>query len=106
MDQHVGLARRPVEQLGGLDHVQGRDCVDPRDSQGRTYREVNRARVHAIPVGTLVELENGERLYVKKHRRDCDQTPLYSIGMLHDDGPFSKWSNGYPEESLMPVTKP
>jgi hypothetical protein len=56
------------------------DIKDPNDVQGRSYREVNRAKTHVIPVGSLVELsESGVRLFVVKHSRDCDQTPLYEL---------------------------
>ena len=34
------------------------DMVDPDDEQGRTYREINMAKQHTIPLGTLVELRN------------------------------------------------
>lgn len=40
------------------------DLPDPNDSDGRTYREVNLAKTHNIPLGTLVELDNGARLFV------------------------------------------
>jgi hypothetical protein len=49
---------------------------------GKTYREENAEKCHSIPVGTLVELENGVRLFVVHHGRDCDQTPLYYLS--HD----------------------
>ena len=55
------------------------DCKDPNDSHGRTYRELNLAIKHKFPIGSLVELENGARLFVVAHTRDCDGTPLYGI---------------------------
>lgn len=81
------------------------DLPDPNDKQGRSYRQVNAARAHAIPVGTLVELDSGERLYVVMHTRDCDQTPLYSLGMrddLESGDPLAqhRWQNGYDEDGL------
>lgn len=34
---------------------------------------------HKIPVGALVELESGVRLFVIKHTYDCDGEPLYNL---------------------------
>lgn len=60
------------------------DLKDPNDPQGRSYRQVNAERKHAIPLRTLVEVkETGERLYVTMHGRDCDQTPLYGLTTRH-----------------------
>jgi hypothetical protein len=87
-----------------MDAINIADLRDPNDPQGRTYRQVNAATTHAITVGSLVETENGERLFVKKHTRDCDQTPMYSLGLLSDDeGPYSKWIHGFPEYLLTVV---
>lgn len=55
------------------------DLRDPDDPQGRSYREVNAAKVHRYPIGALVEFNHGPRLWVVHHGRDCDQTPLYSL---------------------------
>ena len=67
------------------------DLVDPNDPQGRTWREINLAAQHSIPIGTLVEVRwdtwygNGAcckfhgRMWVTQHVRDCDGTPLYWI---------------------------
>jgi len=75
------------------------DLKDPNDPQGRTYRQINAEKQHNIPIGALVEvIDSGERLFVMKHTRDCDQTPLYSIGMKGSDD--WKWNHGYSEESL------
>lgn len=83
------------------------DLRDPDDPQGRSYRQVNAERRHTIPVGTLVELEDGVRLFVVWHGRDCDQTPLYWLAPEQDDvvkhrEHFSnpRWIGGYAEESL------
>lgn len=74
---------------------------------GKTGRETNAEKTHQIPVGTLVELESGVRLFVVSHDRDCDQTPLY--GLCHDKEDTvveregfanRKWDHGYSEESL------
>lgn len=77
--------------------------VDPNDPQGRTYKEVNAEKQHAIRVGALVEITcddkddemNGCRLRVTYHGRDCDMTPLYWLGMGGKDV-----SGGWPESAL------
>lgn len=78
------------------------DLINPES--GKTYRQENSELRHNIPIGSLVEVETGERLFVIKHNRDCDQTPMYSLGMDHEinreDGVFSKLHHGYSEESL------
>ncbi len=56
------------------------DLKDPTDGLGRTYREVNNATKHKLPLGSLVELYTGARLLVTRRTRDCDGTPLYSLG--------------------------
>lgn len=88
------------------------DLVDPDDPRGRTYREVNRAKKHAIPLGTLVELESGARLFVVHHARDCDQTPLYHLSVDGSErlepGAFyypSEWSKGHGEQDLKVIRK-
>ena len=66
------------------------DLPNPDDPQRRSYRECNRDLRHALPVGTLVEVvplddsepsNAGVRLFVARHDRDCDQTPLYALGV-------------------------
>jgi hypothetical protein len=83
------------------------DLRDPNDKQGRSYRQVNAEMAHAIPVGALVEMENGCRLYVVYHGRDCDMTPLYSLSHDKDDTEQHRpqfanysWVNGIGEESI------
>lgn len=82
------------------------DLVDNTDPQKRTYRQINAAKQHAIPLYTLVELENRVRLYVVAHTRDCDQTPLYSLAAdLEEDREdkfYREWKrhHGYAEEDL------
>jgi hypothetical protein len=64
------------------------DLPCPGDPLGRTYREVNLAIEHSIGVGSLVEILPNEidpfyaglRLRVMECYRDCDGTPLYSLG--------------------------
>ncbi len=52
---------------------------------GKTIREENLEKQHAIPLKTLVEVnvpyieEHGLRAFVCEHTRDCDGTPLYSL---------------------------
>lgn len=56
------------------------DLPDPNDEQGRTYREINLATKHKYELGQLVEFEDGVRLFITRHLRDCDGTPLYCFG--------------------------
>jgi len=76
------------------------DLVNPET--GNTYRQDNMAKKHTIPIGSLVEivhnpipgikddpedlLEIGIRLHVVAHTRDCDGTPLYSLGIYGNEG--------------------
>lgn len=83
------------------------DLTDPRDPEGRSFRQVDRAKKHSIKVGSLVECENGVRLWVAEQIRDCDGTPLYCLCADRDDTiPHKKgfanrkWHCGYLEESL------
>jgi hypothetical protein len=73
------------------------DLVDPNDSEGRTYREVNSLKQHLIELGSLVELESGVRLFVTRHTRDCDGAPLYTLSVDEDDL-FHHY--GYSDENL------
>jgi len=50
------------------------------EENGKTIKENNLAREHKYPIGSLVELENGERLFVMAYTRDCDGSPLYNLG--------------------------
>jgi hypothetical protein len=64
------------------------DVIEPN---GKTIKENNLEKKHKIPLGTLVEVKytkqygNGacskrhDRLFVAKHTRDCDGTPLYTL---------------------------
>jgi hypothetical protein len=98
------------------------DLKDPADPLGRSYREVNRARAHAIPVGALVEIRSdpecpsamaGVRLFVVMHSRDCDGTPLYELCADPRDTVQAnprlrnaRWYGGYGEESLTVIRTP
>lgn len=61
------------------------ELKDPNDPEGRSYKEINLATPHNIPIGTLVELESGARLFVVHHARDCDGTPLYCLSFDKHD---------------------
>lgn len=83
------------------------DLRDPNDPQGRSYREVNAAKVHKYAIGSLVELNHGVRLWVVHHARDCDQTPLYCLSADPNDTEIeregfynSKWVTGISEKYL------
>ena len=89
------------------------DIPDPSDPEGRTFRQVNAEKTHAIPIGAFVELEGGCRAWVVSHGRDCDKTPLYWLCMDREDteqrhpnmANFS-WTGGYSEESLTVLSDP
>ncbi len=58
---------------------------------GKTVRENNMEISHKIPIGSLVEVnyncgeeEEGLRLWVVNHSRDCDGTPLYDLSFSLD----------------------
>ncbi len=83
------------------------DMKDPGDSLGRSFKEVNLEKNHNITMGSLVELDNGVRLYVVSLDRDCDGTPLYSLcADKNDTVRYSEgfgntgWDRGYSEGSL------
>jgi hypothetical protein len=64
---------------------------DPDNPNGPTIREANEEKKHNIPIDTLVEVKYNTwfgdgacikahaRLWVVKHLRDCDGTPLYML---------------------------
>ncbi len=94
----------------GSTHVQNvADLVAP-DSNGKTFRQVNMEMKHNIPIGTLVEISyTGERLFVVEHTRDCDGTPMYSLGRKTDTiytgdrAIFNKFHYGFDESSLIVI---
>lgn len=55
---------------------------------GKTTRQANLEKVHTVPLGSLVQLETGVRLFVVEHVRDFDGTPLYNL--CHD----KDWEEG------------
>jgi len=74
------------------------NIADLDSGDGRTYREVNRDTKHNIEVGKLVELSSGERLRVTRLSRDCDETPLYWLGL---EG--NTLLRGYAEDDIKPL---
>ena len=89
-------------------------CVsDIVEKNGKTIRENNLALRHNIPIGTLVEVKFDSwfgggacwkvhaRLWVVSHTRDCDGTPLYSIGRYKKINVDRH--HGFSEESLTVV---
>ena len=90
------------------------DLKDPDDPKGRTIREVNAEKTHAIKLGSLVEINcpthesHGARMFIVFQGRDCDQTPLYWLSGEREEKPnpsypFNKWFGGWPEESLIVI---
>ena len=85
------------------------------EANGKTIKETNLALQHKIPVGTLVEVDwqqwHGDgacwsmkaRLWVVEHTRDCDGTPLYSIGRRRTLYTQYDQFRGFAEDSLIPV---
>lgn len=72
------------------------DVVDQSDPQGRTRREINNCIKHKYDAQDLVELDNGVRMFITRLTRDCDGTPLYSLGPKLGNSVC----NGYPEDSI------
>jgi len=104
-----------------ITYVNIADVVDDSDPQKRTYRQINAALTHAIPLGALVEVGNpsypdeddGVRLFVCHQGRDCDETPLYWLSpdkaarMESGERFFPRgFSGGYPEDSLTIIRQP
>ena len=74
------------------------DLKDPNDAKGRTYRQINNSICHNFGIGELVELNSGVRLFVAKHDRDCDGTPLYTLtSEMQSIYPLNqmRWLHGY-----------
>jgi hypothetical protein len=69
------------------------------EKNGKTIYENNMDKKHKFPIGSLVEYEDGMRLFVKAHTRDCDGTPLYSLGEKSEDR-RDHWIHGYNEKYL------
>jgi hypothetical protein len=80
------------------------DLPDP-EHPGKTYRQANAELIHRFGIGTLVEIkgddeDNGIRLFVVRHDRDCDQSLLYALGERGSEKPLM-W--GIPEDCLEAV---
>jgi hypothetical protein len=78
------------------------------EENGRTIKQNNMERKHAIPIDTLVELENGVRMFVTKHTRDCDGTPLYALAEYQttsEEGTPIYLSTGHGEDGLRIVKR-
>lgn len=68
--------------------------ADIVEENGKTIRQNNLEKTHSIPLGSLVEViyessdeeDNmaGVRMFVVKHSRDCDGTPLYDISFKRE----------------------
>lgn len=87
------------------------NMADIPNNEGITPRQINKLKVHKIPKGSLVELDNGLRLFVVSHERDCDETPLYGLSFDKDWEPnmygtqfkkFARWAlyAGVAEETM------
>jgi hypothetical protein len=101
-----------------MEFINVADMINP--STGKTYREENREKEHKIPLGALVEIVDNEemegiRLNVVALTRDCDSTPLYSLGLKNKKGDLTlvkervyplqliEMFHGYGEESLKEI---
>ena len=88
------------------------------EENGKTIKENNLARQHAIPIGALVEVKfdkwHGDgacekvhaRLWVVKHTRDCDGTPMYTLSRWkspEDAFAFMNFHTGFVDKSLTPI---
>ncbi|MFL6600794.1 MAG: hypothetical protein ACJ8R9_05630 [Steroidobacteraceae bacterium] len=89
------------------------DLPDPSDPKDRSRRELNAAKCHRIPLGTLVDLEDGLRLYVVYHGRDCDNTPFYWLSPNAEDINWqpsqffpSHFLGGFAQENLIVIRLP
>lgn len=125
--KHNARKVTPLKNGGVL--VAVHDLID--SDTGQSFREMNLEKTHAIPLGTLVEIQSGSneedcewgngdgaRLFVISHSRDCDGTPLYNmVHRLQDSGgTSSKQSllnrmskpviNGYSGDSLKIIAAP
>lgn len=83
------------------------------EKNGKTVRENNMVLCHRIPIGAMVEVDcrdvgewHGCRLFVVKHCRDCDGTPLYALGRKGEDNPLLMTCNGWSEDSLRVIRNP
>ena len=95
------------------------------EDNGKTVFENNMEKGHKIPINALVEVKYDEwlgdgaclkihaRLWVYKHSRDCDGTPLYMLSKYEKKGTdeivkiFGRYTGvvigGFSEESLTQI---
>jgi hypothetical protein len=79
------------------------------EENGKTIKQNNMDRKHTIPFDTLVELENGVRMFVVLHTRDCDGTPMYGLADYKQDEYINgngQISTGHIEDSMVVVKRP
>jgi len=82
------------------------DLTDPFDPQHRTYREINNAQIHKFDINDLVEIESGVRAFIHKQLRDCDGTPLYSLGVDDKENRSDyNTSGGFGEDHMKLIKK-
>jgi hypothetical protein len=91
--------------------------ADLKGADGKTFRQSNMEKKHNIPVGTLVQIIEtpdsdgccsewrGVRLYVAMHNRDCDGTPLYSLGSKGQTNTLMM-DHGFGEDQLSVLEPP
>jgi hypothetical protein len=56
---------------------------------------------HKFPIGSLVEIRNGVRLFVIMHTRDCDGTPLYVLTAFKEDLENIAWSEKHKSHNFI-----
>lgn len=82
--------------------------LDIQGNVGKTFRELNNEMKHNIPIGILVEIipwdgdcfYGGMRMFVNSHDRDCDGTPLYTLGSKNNQDGCERGFGGFLEDSL------
>ncbi len=67
------------------------DRVNPLDAEGRTYRQINLLEAHQCPVNSLVELENGARLFVVSQYRSGGGSPVYALSIEPTTSEIFDW---------------
>lgn len=74
------------------------------EENGKSIKENNLEKKHNFPIGSLVEIccschsDNGLRLFVMSHSRDCDGEPLYEL--THDAELIGKTREDFENEKL------
>ena len=100
----------PKEEEHELPYRTAVRFADIVEANGRTIRQNNLDIQHKLPIGALVEIRcsdvpewDGCRLYVAKHDRDCDGTPLYSLGQKGVTNPLLMTCNGWSDDGLVVI---